>query len=79
MAEREGPRALDGLPALMAYWDADLRNAIANVAHRKWYGMTPEQLRGVHLRDVLGEELYEKDCPSSTQRCAARSSCSSGT
>jgi PAS domain S-box-containing protein len=57
-------RALfDGLPALMAYWDGDLRNAIANVAHLKWYGMTPEQLHGMHIRDVLGAELYERDLP----------------
>ena len=48
-------RALvDGLPALMAYWDGDLRDALANAAHLKSYGMTPEQLHGMHLRDVLG-------------------------
>jgi PAS domain S-box-containing protein len=58
-------RALfDSLPALMAYWDGDLRNAVANAALLKWYGLTPEQVDGMHIRDVLGPELYEKDLPS---------------
>jgi PAS domain S-box-containing protein len=57
-------RALfNSLPALIAYWNGDLRNAMANVALLKWYGMTPEQLHGMHIRDVLGLELYEKDSP----------------
>ncbi len=51
-------RILDHLPAAIAYWDADLRNVFANQAHVEWFGMTPDQMRGRHVREVLGEDLY---------------------
>ncbi len=54
---------LDGLPAMVGYWDADLRNRMANSAYIEWFGLTPEQMHGMHMRDVLGPELYEKNRP----------------
>lgn len=49
---------LDHLPAMISYWDRDQRNVLANRAYLDWFGLTPEQMRGRHLRDVLGEHLY---------------------
>ena len=54
---------IDRLPALIAYWDADRHNVIANDAHTEFFGMTPAEIRGRHLRDVLGEPLYEVTRP----------------
>lgn len=54
---------LNGLPALIGYWDADLRNRLANNAYVEYFGMTPEQIHGRHIREVLGEELYAKNLP----------------
>lgn len=54
---------LNALPALVGYWDSDLRNRMANDAHREFFGKSPEEIRGVHLRDLLGEEPYRKDLP----------------
>lgn len=54
---------LNGLPALIGYWDAGLRNQLANQAYVDYFGLTPERIRGMHIRDVLGEELYEKNRP----------------
>ncbi len=51
-------RMLDLLPAAITYWDADLRNVFANHAHLDRFGMKREQIRGRHIREVLGEELY---------------------
>ena len=45
---------IDRLPALIAYWDADLHNVIANEAHREYFGLGPAEIRGRHLRDLLG-------------------------
>ncbi|HEX2892806.1 MAG TPA: PAS domain-containing protein [Marmoricola sp.] len=53
----------DQLPAMIAYWDRDLRNVVANQAYIEWFGFTPEQMRGVHIREVLGEEVYAKNRP----------------
>jgi PAS domain S-box-containing protein len=56
-------KVLDGLPAMIAYWDRDKRNLFANAACREWFGFTPEQMRGVHIREVLGEDVYAQNLP----------------
>lgn len=53
----------DRLPALVAYWDRDLRNVIANAAYTEWFGLSPAQMHGMHIRDVLGPETYAKNLP----------------
>lgn len=54
---------LDALPAMIGYWDSDLRNVVANCAYVDFFGKTPDQMRGRHIRDLLGEDLYEKNLP----------------
>jgi diguanylate cyclase (GGDEF)-like protein/PAS domain S-box-containing protein len=49
---------LNSLPAMVGYWDADLRNHMANDAYSVFVGRTPEQMRGIHIRDVLGPERF---------------------
>ncbi len=55
--------ALDRLPAMVAYWDSDLRNHIANSAYLEWFGVAPSEMRGMHIRDLLGPEFYESNLP----------------
>ncbi len=50
---------VDNIPAIVSYWDRDLRNVIANRAFVDYFGLTPAEMAGRHLRDLLGEELYE--------------------
>ena len=50
---------VDNIPAMVSYWDRDLRNVIANQAYVEYFGITPAEMRGRHIRDLLGEELYE--------------------
>lgn len=54
---------LDSLPALIGYWDRDLRNVMANAAYVDYFGVTPEQAKGRHLREILGEAVYELNLP----------------
>ena len=54
---------LNALPALVSYWDANLRNRLANEQYLEFFGQTPQQIRGAHVRDVLGPELYERNRP----------------
>ena len=54
---------LDNLPAMMGYWDINLRNRFANRAYSNWLGITPAQLLGMHIRDVIGEERYRLNLP----------------
>ncbi len=50
---------VDSVPAMIGYWGSDLRNQFANSAYLEWFGYTPEELRGLHIRDMLGEALFE--------------------
>lgn len=54
---------LDRLPALIGYWDHDLRNVVANQSYVDYFGMTPDEIRGRHIREVLGEEVYALNLP----------------
>src|SRR5512141_869073 len=53
----------DRLPAMIAYWDRDLRNVVANDAYIEWFGFTPSRMRGIHIREVLGEAVYALNLP----------------
>ncbi|MBL0749968.1 sensor histidine kinase [Nocardioides baculatus] len=65
-------RLLDQLPALVAYWDADGRNVVANHAYVDYYGMDPADLRGMHISDLLGDELYARNLPYISGALAGR-------
>ncbi|ART56678.1 sensor domain-containing diguanylate cyclase [Acidovorax carolinensis] len=54
---------LNNLPSMIGYWDRNQYNRFANHAYLDWFGMTPDQLRGKHLRELLGGDLYEKSRP----------------
>lgn len=54
---------LDRLPALIGYWDRDLRNVFANDAYVDYFGVTPQEARGRHIREVLGETVYALNLP----------------
>jgi PAS domain S-box-containing protein len=47
------------LPALVGYVDRDLHVVFANEAVSRWFGVPPERVAGMCLRDLLGDETYE--------------------
>ncbi|MCW2817605.1 MAG: yegE 3, partial [Marmoricola sp.] len=62
--EVERWRALiNTLPALVALWGEDQRNVMGNAAYEEWFGLRPAELRGMHLREVLGAGLYAQNLP----------------
>jgi PAS domain S-box-containing protein len=48
----------NSVPALIAYIDADARYVWGNESYRRWYGISPEQLRGRHMIEVLGATAW---------------------
>lgn len=54
---------LDALPAGVGYWDGELRNRMANSAYIEFFGKSPKDLWGSHIRDLLGENLYAENLP----------------
>lgn len=62
---------LDAVPNPVSLWNTDLRNVYANrAAYTRWFGVSPEELHGMHSRDLLGPELYELNRPHQ-QKCLA--------
>jgi PAS domain S-box-containing protein len=60
----EGIQAmLNALPALVGYWDSALCNRMANAAHIDFFGKSPKEIRGTHMRELLGPQLYEENRP----------------
>jgi PAS domain S-box-containing protein len=53
-------KTLDALPAMVGYWDRNLRSRMANEAYADLSGRSVEAMRGIHIREFLGEELYER-------------------
>ncbi|HQF55883.1 MAG TPA: response regulator [Fibrobacteria bacterium] len=51
---------LDNIPGLVGLWDRQMRNRFANKTFLDWYEIQPEHLSGIHLEDLLGEEVFEE-------------------
>lgn len=51
----------DNLPGLVTYWTRDLYCSFANRTLTDWFGLAPENVIGLHMRDHLGDELFTKD------------------
>ncbi|MEJ7805393.1 MAG: response regulator [Telluria sp.] len=45
---------LDHTPALVVYYDRQLRNRFANRASLEWFGISPEQMRDRHISEIVG-------------------------
>jgi diguanylate cyclase (GGDEF)-like protein/PAS domain S-box-containing protein len=54
---------VDTVPAMLAYWNRDLRCRFANRAYELWFGVHPDALVGQHIQDLLGPELFALNEP----------------
>lgn len=61
--EEELRKIIDKLPAFIGYWNRDFINVHANQAYADFFGKTPQEVKGKHLKDVLGIKLYEENLP----------------
>jgi len=62
-SERFMKTLTDNIPGMVAYWTRDLRCGFANAAYLEWFGKTPEQMRGIRIQDLMGDELFGKNEP----------------
>jgi PAS domain S-box-containing protein len=54
---------IDNLPSMIGYWDKNMRNRFGNMAYSSWFGITPAQMLGKHIREVIGEERFQLNLP----------------
>jgi PAS domain S-box-containing protein len=62
-SKRDLRSLLDNMPSLIGYWDRYLRNRFGNQAYAIWFGYDRAQLEGKHLREVIGEALFQLNLP----------------
>lgn len=62
-SERFMKTIADNIPGMVGYWTSELRCGFANSAYLEWFGKTPEQMHGIHIQDLMGEELFRKNEP----------------
>jgi PAS domain S-box-containing protein len=48
----------DATPVLLSYIDAAQRYRFNNAAYERWFGVSRDEIRGRHMRDVLGDDAY---------------------
>ncbi len=48
----------DNVPAMIAYFDTGQRCFFCNAAYASWFGGTPGQFQGRHLRDITGAAVF---------------------
>ena len=62
-SEKKLRQIADNLPALIAYVDADQRYRFNNKAYETWLLRPPKDLFGLHLREAVGEQIYDRVKP----------------
>ncbi len=68
--ERLLQHILDHIPGMVSYWDRDLCNVFANSAYVEFFGKTPDEICGMHIRTLLGDHIYSQNLPHI--QCALR-------
>jgi PAS domain S-box-containing protein len=54
---------LDSIPFMIALWSEDQTNLNSNITYTKFFNTTPDKIMGLHLKEVIGEELFQKIFP----------------
>ena len=49
----------NALPVLISYVDNQRRYRFNNQAYKDWFGKSPSEIFGCHMRDVLGKDFYQ--------------------
>ncbi|WP_460160713.1 hybrid sensor histidine kinase/response regulator [Pseudomonas sp. S2_B10] len=63
---------INAMPILISYVDAEERFRLNNAAYLDWYGLTPQELYGRKIREVIGEEAYFLRAPYIAEALAGR-------
>jgi len=53
----------DNIPGMIAYWNSDYICEFSNEAYSEWYNKTQDDMIGIGMKDLMGEELFERNKP----------------
>ena len=77
-SERELRTITDAMPVLVSFVDRDHVFRFANRFYVDWFGVTPEEVVGRHMRDVVGEANYAERLPLIERALAGETIASDG-
>ncbi|MEI8396573.1 MAG: response regulator [Rhodospirillaceae bacterium] len=63
LKQKDIQNILDNVPSIIGYWSVDLLNVVANRPYDGWFGVNYQKVKGKHMRDVIGEDLYKDNLP----------------
>jgi len=66
---------INAMPILISYVDREERFRLNNSAYLDWYGLTPQELYGRTILEVIGEEAYALRAPYITEALSGRPCC----
>ena len=66
---------INAMPILISYVDREERFRLNNAAYLDWYGLTPQELYGRTILEVLGEEAYALRAPHIAEALSGRPGC----
>ena len=55
---RELQTVLDTIDGMVGFWGPDLRCRFANRCYKEWLGWEPQEMKGKHLRELMGEKWF---------------------
>jgi PAS domain S-box-containing protein len=50
-------------PAMIAYWDSDLKCCFSNEKYLEWFGRTTDEMSGISMRQLMGKDLFGMNEP----------------
>ena len=71
-SQNELQLVINAMPILISYVDHEERFRLNNAAYLDWYGLTPQELYGRTIREVIGEEAYFLRSPYIGEALAGR-------
>jgi two-component system, cell cycle sensor histidine kinase and response regulator CckA len=54
---------VDFMPGMVGYWTKDLRSIFVSGEYLNWYGKSNEEMEGIPIQTLLGDELFSQHEP----------------
>jgi PAS domain S-box-containing protein len=53
----------DNIPGMVGYWTRELRCSFANAGYTTWFGRPADEMLGIRMDDLMGDELFAQNEP----------------